>query len=203
MGSIPTGRTRRHLVGARVTPFRIAFTLSRRQRLAVELMPWLPAVAASLGFAVGAAFLATAASPGFLLLLLVPPLMYRGLVVLVFDLVVRGGRGGRTARGRSERRSRCRRRAPHARAGGRLPGVPRRRRVDRAPPRRHRAHDPRRRDPRRASRLSEGVRPPRNGEAGKRVRNGYGITSRFGRRALAPHPRRFAAGEGSRTAPRR
>lgn len=55
-------------------------------------MPWLPAVAASLGFVVGAAFLATTASPWFLLLLLIPPLVYRGLVVFVFDLVVRDGR---------------------------------------------------------------------------------------------------------------
>ncbi len=74
-----------------MAPFRLTYTLSRRQRLAVEIMPWLPAVAASLGFVVGAAFLATTASLWFLLLLLIPPLVYRGLVALVFDLVVRGG----------------------------------------------------------------------------------------------------------------
>ena len=54
-------------------------------------MPWLPAIAASLGFTVGAAFLATSASPRFLFLLLIPPLVYRGLVAFIFDLVVRGG----------------------------------------------------------------------------------------------------------------
>lgn len=73
-------------------PFTLRFTLSRRQRLAVELMPWLPAVAASLGFTVGAAYLAYSASAWFLLLLLVPPLVYRGLIVWLFDLIVRGGR---------------------------------------------------------------------------------------------------------------
>ncbi len=75
-----------------MVPFTLHFNLSRRQRLAVELMPWLPAVAASLGFTVGAAFLATTASPWFLVLLLVPPVMYRGLVAFLFDLLVRGGR---------------------------------------------------------------------------------------------------------------
>ncbi|VTS03758.1 unnamed protein product [Gemmata massiliana] len=74
-----------------MVPFRLTFTLSRRQRLAVELMPWLPAIAASLGFTIGAAFLATNASPRFLLLLLIPPVVYRGLIAFVFDLVVRGG----------------------------------------------------------------------------------------------------------------
>ena len=75
-----------------MAPFQLRFTLSRRQRLAVELMPWLPAVAASLGFTVGAAFLATSASPWFLLLLLVPPVVYRGLVAFLFDIVVCGDR---------------------------------------------------------------------------------------------------------------
>ncbi len=75
-----------------MSPFRLTYTLSRRQRLAVEIMPWLPAVAASLGFMVGAAFLATTASVWFLFLLLIPPLVYRGLVVFLFDLIVRGGR---------------------------------------------------------------------------------------------------------------
>ena len=74
-----------------MVPFRLTFTLSRRQRLAVELMPWLPAIAASLGFTIGAVFLATNASPRFLLLLLIPPLVYRGLVAFIFDLVARGG----------------------------------------------------------------------------------------------------------------
>ena len=73
-------------------PFHLRFTLTRRQRLAVELVPWLPALAASLGFAVGVAFLAVHVSPWFLPLLLLPPVMYRSLVAFAFDLVVRGGR---------------------------------------------------------------------------------------------------------------
>lgn len=75
-----------------MAPFTLRFTLSRRQRLAVELMPWLPAVAASLGFTVGAAFLCVSASVWFLVLLLVPTVVYRGLVAFLFDLIVRGGR---------------------------------------------------------------------------------------------------------------
>lgn len=73
-------------------PFHLRFALSRRQRLAVELMPWLPAVAGTLGFGLGAAYLALNASRWFLLLLLLPPIMYRGLFGFVFDLVVNGGR---------------------------------------------------------------------------------------------------------------
>ena len=73
-------------------PFHLRFALSRRQRLAVELPPWLPAVAATIGFTVGAAYLALNASPWFLLLLLLPPTMYRGLFVFAFDVVFRGGR---------------------------------------------------------------------------------------------------------------
>ena len=73
-------------------PFHLQFTLSRRQRLAVELVPWLPAVAASLGFAVGAAFLAVHVSGWFLPLLALPPVMYRSLVAFAFDITVRGGR---------------------------------------------------------------------------------------------------------------
>lgn len=72
-------------------PFRLEFVLSRRQRLSVELMPWLPALAATLGFAVGAAYLAVNASPWFLALLLLPALVYRGLFAFIFGLVFRGG----------------------------------------------------------------------------------------------------------------
>ncbi len=75
-----------------MTPFRLQFTLTRRQRLAVELLPWLPAIAATLGFTVGAAFLAVHVSRWFLPLLLLPPLTYRGLIAFVFDITVRGGR---------------------------------------------------------------------------------------------------------------
>lgn len=70
----------------------LEFTLSRRQRLAVELPPWLPAVAATLGFTVGAAYAGLYASPWFLALLLLPPLVYRGLFAFAYDIAVRGGR---------------------------------------------------------------------------------------------------------------
>lgn len=73
-------------------PFHLTFTLTRRQRLAVELPPWLPAVAATLGFGVGAAYAGVYASPWFLLLLALPPVVYRGLFLFAFDMVFRGGR---------------------------------------------------------------------------------------------------------------
>ena len=74
-----------------MTPFHLRYALTRRQRLAVELVPWLPALAAALGFTVGVAFLAVHVSRWFLPLLLLPPVMYRSLVAFAFDLVVRGG----------------------------------------------------------------------------------------------------------------
>jgi hypothetical protein len=75
-----------------VQPFHLSYTLTRRQRLAVELPPWLPAVAAALGFTFGAAFLALNVSRWFLIMLLLPPVVYRGLFVFAFDITVRGGR---------------------------------------------------------------------------------------------------------------
>ena len=75
-----------------VTPFHLSYALSRRQRLRVELVPWLPAVAGSLGFTVGAAFLVTSVSVWCFPLLLLPPVMYRSLVAFAFDLIVCGGR---------------------------------------------------------------------------------------------------------------
>ena len=74
-----------------MTPFHIRYRLTRRQRLAAELMPWLPAIAATLGFTTGAAYLARAASPWLAPMALLPLLVYRGLFAFVFDLVVRGG----------------------------------------------------------------------------------------------------------------
>ena len=59
--------------------FRLTYTLTRRQRLAVELPPWLPAIAATVGFGFGAAYAGLYASPWMLLLLAIPPLVYRGL----------------------------------------------------------------------------------------------------------------------------
>jgi hypothetical protein len=75
-----------------VVPFHLHFTLSRRQRLAVELPPWLPAVAGTTGFGLGAAYAGLFASHWFLLLLLLPPVVYRGLFAFAFDIVFRGGR---------------------------------------------------------------------------------------------------------------
>ena len=73
-------------------PFHLTYTLTRRQRLAVELPPWLPAVAAALGFTFGAAFLSLNVSRWFLIMLLLPPVVYRGLFVFAFDIAFRGGR---------------------------------------------------------------------------------------------------------------
>ncbi len=75
-----------------MSPFRLDYTLTRRQRLAVELPPWLPAIAATLGFAFGAAFLSLNVSRWFLVMLLLPPTVYRGLFVFAFDIVFRGGK---------------------------------------------------------------------------------------------------------------
>jgi hypothetical protein len=75
-----------------VGSFHLQFTLSRRQRLVVELPPWLPAVAATIGFTVGAAYAGVSASRWFLLLLILPLVMYRGLFVFALDIVFRGGR---------------------------------------------------------------------------------------------------------------
>jgi hypothetical protein len=71
-----------------VTPFTIRYTLTRRQRLG-ELLPWLPALAGSVGFSVGAAYLAAVVTPWCLILLLLPLVMYRGLVALALELVFR------------------------------------------------------------------------------------------------------------------
>ncbi len=68
------------------------YTLTRRQRLRVELVPWLPAIAGTIGFSVGAAYLTYAASAWFLMLLALPVVMYRGLFLFAFDLIVGGGR---------------------------------------------------------------------------------------------------------------
>lgn len=75
-----------------MTPFTLEYTLTRRQRLSVELVPWLPAIAGTIGFSVGAAYLTYAASAWFLVLLALPVVMYRGLFLFAFDLMVHGGR---------------------------------------------------------------------------------------------------------------
>jgi len=74
-----------------VVPFQLHYTLSRRQRLAAELYPWLPCLGASLGFTLGVTFLSTVVSAWFLPLLLLPPLVCRRFLALLFDLAVRPG----------------------------------------------------------------------------------------------------------------
>ena len=69
-------------------PFHVVYTLGRRQRLG-ELLPWLPALAGSLGFGIGGTYLSATVTPWFLLLFLPPLLFYRGLFRLLFDLAVR------------------------------------------------------------------------------------------------------------------
>jgi hypothetical protein len=71
-----------------VVPFHVAYTLGRRQRVG-ELLPWLPALAGSLGFGIGGTYLSATVTPWFLLLFLPPVLFYRGLFGLLFDLAVR------------------------------------------------------------------------------------------------------------------
>ena len=75
-----------------MSPFHLRFTLTRRQRLAVELVPWAPALAAALGFSVGIAFLTVNVSVWFLPSLLLPVVVYRGLFAFLYDIVVLGGR---------------------------------------------------------------------------------------------------------------
>jgi hypothetical protein len=74
-----------------VAPFHVRYTLSRQQRLATELLPWVPAIAGSLGFTIGVTVLAADVSPWFLFLLLVPLTLYRGLFVLLFNLAIHSG----------------------------------------------------------------------------------------------------------------
>lgn len=70
-----------------MVPFRLRYTLTRRQRFAVEAVPHLPAVAAALGFTAGMAYLAAVVTPWFLVLLALPLLVTRGLVAFVAELV--------------------------------------------------------------------------------------------------------------------
>ncbi len=69
-------------------PFHLRFTLTRRQRVS-ELFPWLPAIAGSIGFSIGGAFLATVVSPWFLFLLCLPLIYYPSLFALLLELTFR------------------------------------------------------------------------------------------------------------------
>jgi hypothetical protein len=74
-----------------VEPFQLRYTLSRRQRI-TELFPWLPAIAGTLGFSIGIAFLAKVVSPWFLLFLLLPIIFYHGLFGLLLELTFYPGK---------------------------------------------------------------------------------------------------------------
>ncbi|MBA4190775.1 MAG: hypothetical protein C0467_22545 [Planctomycetaceae bacterium] len=69
-------------------PFHVHYSLTRRQRVG-ELLPWLPALAASIGFGIGGVYLSSAVTLWFLLLFLLPIIFYRGLLVLLIDLATR------------------------------------------------------------------------------------------------------------------
>lgn len=75
-----------------MVPFHITYALSRLQRLRLELPQWLPALAGTVGFAVGAVYLSATASRWFLLLLLVPAVAYSGMFAFFWDIVARRGR---------------------------------------------------------------------------------------------------------------
>jgi hypothetical protein len=71
-----------------VVPFRLQYALGRRQRLAVEFTPHLPACAAALGFTCGIAYLALVANVWFLVLLALPAVVCRGLIAFLIELAV-------------------------------------------------------------------------------------------------------------------
>jgi hypothetical protein len=68
-------------------PFRLRYGLTRRHRLAVELTPWLPALAATLGFGFGVVYLGRVVSPAFFALLPLPVVLLPGLVRFAHDLL--------------------------------------------------------------------------------------------------------------------
>jgi hypothetical protein len=74
-----------------VAPFQLHYTLSRRQRFAPELLPWVPAIAGSIGFTIGTAYLGVAVSPWFLVLAILPVILYRSLFALLLDLFIHSG----------------------------------------------------------------------------------------------------------------
>jgi len=69
--------------------FQLHYSLSRRQRLAVELYPWLPAIAGTIGFLIGVLYLVLFVSIWFLWLVLLPVIAYRGLFTFLLDIAIR------------------------------------------------------------------------------------------------------------------
>lgn len=72
-----------------MAPFHLHFSLTRRQRLVVELYPWLPAIAGTTGFLIGTLYLVLFVSAWFLLLVLLPVVAYRGLFAFALDIAFR------------------------------------------------------------------------------------------------------------------
>ncbi|MFO0798930.1 MAG: hypothetical protein U0804_15795 [Gemmataceae bacterium] len=70
-----------------MVPFRLQYEVGRRDRLAVESTPHLPACAAALGFSSGIVYLAAAVSPWFLLLLVWPTFTSRKFFALLLELI--------------------------------------------------------------------------------------------------------------------
>ncbi|HYH69081.1 MAG TPA: hypothetical protein VD866_30585, partial [Urbifossiella sp.] len=68
-----------------MVPFRLQYALGRRDRLAVEFTPHLPAAAAALGFTTGILYLAVAATPWCFLLLVWPALTCRRLLAFLVE----------------------------------------------------------------------------------------------------------------------
>ena len=71
-----------------MVPFHLHYNLSRRQRFAAEVYPWLPCLAACLGFTLGVVFLSFTVSRWFIPLLLLPPIVCRNFIALLFELAV-------------------------------------------------------------------------------------------------------------------
>ena len=69
--------------------FLLRYALTRQQRLAVALHPWLPAIAGTIGFAIGGLYLVLFVSGLFILLFLLPVIAYRGLFVFLLDIAFR------------------------------------------------------------------------------------------------------------------
>ena len=71
-----------------MVPFRLQYALGRRDRLAVEFTPHLPACAAALGFTCGILYLAAVVSPWFLVLLAWPAFTCRKVATFLLELLV-------------------------------------------------------------------------------------------------------------------
>ncbi|HEX4611639.1 MAG TPA: hypothetical protein VH092_25815 [Urbifossiella sp.] len=71
-----------------MVPFRLQYTLGRRDRLAVESTPHLPALAAALGFTTGIAYLALVVSGWFVAFLVLLAYPCHGLVTFLVELVL-------------------------------------------------------------------------------------------------------------------